>query len=59
MHGIGSEDTETGCPFTKMIPRRGGGLAAIEGDRYILTLMGILGDRPPTTREGFRLFEDF
>lgn len=32
---------------------RGAGLAAIEGDRYILTLMGILGDRPPTTPEGF------
>lgn len=27
---------------------RGGALAAIEGDRHILTLMGILGDRPPT-----------
>lgn len=32
---------------------RGGALAAIEGDRHILTLMGFLGDRPPTTRDGF------
>lgn len=32
---------------------RGGALAAIEGERYILTLMGILGDRPPTTPAGF------
>ena len=32
---------------------RGAGLAAIEGDRHILTLMGILGDHPPTTPEGF------
>ena len=32
---------------------RGAGLAAIEGDRYILTLMGILGDHPPTSPEGF------
>lgn len=33
--------------------RRGGGLAAIEDGRHILTLMGILGDRPPTTADGF------
>lgn len=32
---------------------RGGGLVAIEGDRYILTLMGVLGHRPPTTPDGF------
>lgn len=32
---------------------RGAGLAAIEGDRYIVTLMGILGDHPPTMPEGF------
>jgi 2-polyprenyl-6-methoxyphenol hydroxylase-like FAD-dependent oxidoreductase len=32
---------------------RGAGLAAIEGDMYILTLMGILGDHPPTTPKGF------
>lgn len=32
---------------------RGAGLAPIEGDRYILTLMGILGDHPPTAPEAF------
>lgn len=35
---------------------RGAGLAVIEGDRHILTLMGILGDHPPTTPEGFLEF---
>ena len=32
---------------------RGAALAEIEGDRYILTQVGVLGDRPPTTLEGF------
>jgi 2-polyprenyl-6-methoxyphenol hydroxylase-like FAD-dependent oxidoreductase len=35
---------------------RGAALAAIEGDRYILTLIGILGDRPPTTPKDFPAF---
>lgn len=35
---------------------RGGGLAAIEGDRFIVTLMGMLGDHPPTDPAGFRAF---
>lgn len=35
---------------------RGGALAAIEGGRHILTLIGVLGDRPPTSPDGFRRF---
>ena len=35
---------------------RGGVPAAIEGDRYILTLSGILGDQPPTDPAGFEAF---
>ncbi len=35
---------------------RGGGLSALEGDRYIVTLMGILGDHPPTDHPGFLAF---
>jgi 2-polyprenyl-6-methoxyphenol hydroxylase-like FAD-dependent oxidoreductase len=35
---------------------RGGGLSALEGDRYIVTLMGILGDHPPTDYPGFLAF---
>jgi 2-polyprenyl-6-methoxyphenol hydroxylase-like FAD-dependent oxidoreductase len=36
--------------------QRGAGLAPIEGQRHIVTLMGMLGDRPPTDRAGFRDF---
>jgi 2-polyprenyl-6-methoxyphenol hydroxylase-like FAD-dependent oxidoreductase len=32
---------------------RGAGLAVIEGQRHIVTLMGMLGDRPPTDLAGF------
>ena len=32
---------------------RGAGLAVIEGQRHIVTLMGMLGDRPPTDVAGF------
>jgi hypothetical protein len=32
---------------------RGAGLAEIEGQRHIVTLMGMLGDRPPTDIAGF------
>jgi 2-polyprenyl-6-methoxyphenol hydroxylase-like FAD-dependent oxidoreductase len=35
---------------------RGGALAAIEGERHILTLFGILGDHPPTDPVGFDAF---
>jgi 2-polyprenyl-6-methoxyphenol hydroxylase-like FAD-dependent oxidoreductase len=36
----------TACP-------RGGALARIEGDRWIVTLFGMLGDHPPTDPDGF------
>jgi 2-polyprenyl-6-methoxyphenol hydroxylase-like FAD-dependent oxidoreductase len=32
---------------------RGAGLAAIEGQRHVVTLMGMVGDRPPTGLAGF------
>jgi len=35
---------------------RGGGLGAIEGERHILTIFGILGDHPPTDPAGFDAF---
>jgi flavin-dependent dehydrogenase len=35
---------------------RGGGLSALEGDRHIVTLMGMLGDHPPTDYPGFLAF---
>jgi 2-polyprenyl-6-methoxyphenol hydroxylase-like FAD-dependent oxidoreductase len=40
---------------TPSVPR-GGVLAAIEGDRYILTLSGILGDYPPIDPAEFEAF---
>ncbi|GAA1854399.1 FAD-binding monooxygenase [Pseudonocardia ailaonensis] len=39
------------------VPRsRGGGAMAIEGDRWLVTLAGLLGDHPPTDDAGFRAF---
>jgi 2-polyprenyl-6-methoxyphenol hydroxylase-like FAD-dependent oxidoreductase len=35
---------------------RGAGLAIIEGQRHIVTLMGMVGDRPPTDLTGFLEF---
>ena len=33
--------------------RRGGLLLAVEGDRWLVTLVGLLGERPPTDLAGF------
>lgn len=35
---------------------RGGALQALEGGRHLLTLIGVLGDHPPTDPEGFDAF---
>jgi len=35
---------------------RGGALSLIEGGRCLVTLMGVLGDHPPTDTDGFRGF---
>lgn len=35
---------------------RGGALSLIEGGRCLVTLMGVLGDHPPTDSEGFERF---
>ena len=36
------------------VPRfRGGGCVAVEGDRWLVTLAGMLGDHPPTDPDGF------
>jgi 2-polyprenyl-6-methoxyphenol hydroxylase-like FAD-dependent oxidoreductase len=37
---------------------RGGVLARIEGDRWVVTLFGLLGDHPPTVPDGFAAFAD-
>ena len=36
--------------------RRGGGLSLIEDGRCLVTLMGVLGDHPPTDPDGFARF---
>lgn len=33
--------------------RRGGAMLAMEGDRWMVTLFGILGDHPPTDSDGY------
>ena len=39
------------------VPRsRGGGAMAVEGDRWLVTLAGLLGDHPPVDDAGFRAF---
>lgn len=35
---------------------RGGALQALEGGRHMLTLLGVLGDHPPTDPDGFDAF---
>jgi len=43
------------CPSAP--PQRRGGVAmAMEGDRWMVTLFGMLGDHPPTDVEGFNAF---
>ena len=44
--------------FAMIIPsappgRRGGAMLAMEGDRWMVTLFGMLGDDPPTDSQGF------
>ena len=33
--------------------RRGGVVLAVEGDRWIVTLVGLMGERPPADLDGF------
>ena len=33
--------------------RRGGALLAVEGDRWLVTLVGLMGERPPADLDGF------
>ncbi|MEE4542274.1 FAD-binding monooxygenase [Streptomyces sp. V4-01] len=45
----------TGCTPQNL---RGGGVETIEGDRHLVTLLGMLGDHPPTDSEGFEAFAE-
>jgi 2-polyprenyl-6-methoxyphenol hydroxylase-like FAD-dependent oxidoreductase len=47
--------------FAMIIPsappgRRGGAMLAMEGDRWMITLFGMLGDEPPTDAQGYADF---
>jgi flavin-dependent dehydrogenase len=53
--GATGHDKFIGIGATLDNPRIGG-LGAVEGDRHILTLAGILGDYPPTDPAGFDAF---
>jgi 2-polyprenyl-6-methoxyphenol hydroxylase-like FAD-dependent oxidoreductase len=50
-------DGDVGCLHGPLPDRpRGGALARLEGDIWMLTLFGFLGDHPPTDPEGFDAF---
>jgi flavin-dependent dehydrogenase len=53
--GAMGDDVAAICGPTPLRPR-GGGLALVEGGRAILTLMGVLGDFPPTDPQAFLAF---
>jgi flavin-dependent dehydrogenase len=53
----GALDGDMACVHGPLLDQpRGGALARIEGDSWMLTLFGFLGDRPPTDPEGFAAF---
>ncbi|MFF3572850.1 NAD(P)/FAD-dependent oxidoreductase [Nocardia jiangxiensis] len=49
-------DGQLGVVVSTMAGRRGGGAIVVEGDRWHVTLGGMLGDHPPTDHEGFTAF---
>jgi 2-polyprenyl-6-methoxyphenol hydroxylase-like FAD-dependent oxidoreductase len=55
MRSASVNPTPTGCRSTSAKPR-GGALARLESDTWILTLFGLLGDHPPKDRDGFDAF---
>ncbi len=49
-------DGDRGVVVSTMPGRRGGGAITVEGDRWHVTLGGMLGDHPPTDHAGFEAF---
>ncbi|SDD10618.1 NAD(P)/FAD-dependent oxidoreductase [Actinokineospora iranica] len=49
-------DGDYGVVISTMPGRRGGGAIRLEGDRWHVTLGGMLGDHPPTDHDGFTAF---
>ncbi|MCC3313896.1 FAD-dependent oxidoreductase [Nocardia africana] len=49
-------DGQLGVVVSTMPGRRGGGAIVVEGEKWHVTLGGMLGDHPPTDHEGFTAF---
>ncbi|MEV0621407.1 FAD-binding monooxygenase [Nonomuraea sp. NPDC050404] len=49
-------DGDLAVVVSTMAGSRGGGAVLVEGDRWHVTLGGMLGDHPPTDHEGFTAF---
>ncbi|WP_063040025.1 NAD(P)/FAD-dependent oxidoreductase [Nocardia pseudovaccinii] len=49
-------DGQLGVVVSTMPGRRGGGAIVVEGDKWHVTLGGMLGDHPPTDHDGFTAF---
>ena len=47
------EDCQTVVVTIPPGDRRGGALLAVEGDRWLVTLVGLMGERPPADLDGF------
>jgi 2-polyprenyl-6-methoxyphenol hydroxylase-like FAD-dependent oxidoreductase len=54
--GPGHLDGRLGVTISTIPRSRGGGAVAVEGDRWLVTLAGILGDHPPADAAGFAAF---
>jgi hypothetical protein len=52
----GHLDGDLAVVVSTMPGRRGGGAITLEGDRWHVTLAGMLGDHPPTDHAGFEAF---
>ncbi|HJU41282.1 MAG TPA: FAD-dependent oxidoreductase [Vicinamibacterales bacterium] len=53
--------SDVDCDMAVIIPsappdRRGAAMLALEGDRWMVTLFGLLGDHPPTDHQGYLEF---
>jgi flavin-dependent dehydrogenase len=55
-HRPGVLDDDMGAMVPIMPGRRGGGAIRVEGDRWHVTIGGMLGDHPPTDHDGFTAF---
>ncbi|TDP38080.1 NAD(P)/FAD-dependent oxidoreductase [Nocardia ignorata] len=55
-HRPGQLDGQASVIVSTGADGRGGGAVRVEGDRWHVTLAGMLGDHPPTDEQGFRAY---